>query len=124
MNETFISQIGFVLAIFFVAVFYIPVAYMRRRMKKMSETDLLKINRKEWIRQVKSNAYTKLIGRGFVGLLFVGFILFNYKLIIENGIDFSTVLFSIIGILFICFAFFGYKNEFSRLKEIDCNLTD
>lgn len=93
MNEALFSQITFVLGIILVAVIYMPVAYMRQRMKRMSEADLLKNNREEWIKQVRSNAYTQLIGRSLVGLLFSGFILFNYKLIAENGIDFSVVLF-------------------------------
>lgn len=104
-----------VFAVAVVAILYIPVAYMRQRMKKMSEADLLKIDREEWIKQVRSNAYTQLIGRSLVGLLFIGFILINYKLIAENGIDFSVILMFLTGLIFIFFAFWGYKNQLKRL---------
>lgn len=122
MKETIFQQIGFVVVIAIVATFYIPVSYMRQRMKRMSEADLLKNNPEEWIKQVKSNAYTQLVCRGLLGLFFIGFIFFNYKLIAENGIDYSVVLFFVTGLAFIFFAVSGYKAELKRLGSIDKNL--
>ena len=113
--ENLTSQLPLISMLSIVSIFFLPIYLMRRKMRKMTDDDLKKIDLEDWKKQIKSNAYIKLISRNLWGLFLVGAVIYNGWKVGAGGINLVTVLTFVIGIIFIIWGFLGYQNEMKKL---------
>lgn len=112
--ENLTSQLTLISVLAIVSIVFLPIYLMRRKMRKMTDDDLKKIDLEDWKKQIKSNAYVKLISRNLWGLFLTGAVIYNcWK--VGGGINLVTVLTFVIGIIFIIWGFLGYRNEMKKL---------
>jgi steroid 5-alpha reductase family enzyme len=112
--ESLSSQITLVAALAIVSIVFLPIYLMRRKMRKMTDDDLKKIDLEDWKKQIKSNAYIKLISRNLWGLFLIVAAIYDcWKA--AAGLNLLPVLTFVIGIIFMIWGFLGYQNEMKKL---------
>ena len=103
-------------ALAIVSIGFLPIYTMRRKMRRMSEDDLRNIDLEDWKRQIKSNAYVRLITHNLWGAFSISWLIYNYQTIVTKGIDWSMSLIFAIGIIYIISGFVGYQTELKRIE--------
>ncbi len=81
----------------------------------MAEDDLKRISFDDWKNQIKSGAYIRLICYNLWGLILIGFLIYNYRLVIENGVDLVTVFILIVAFSYMFAGFYVFKTEMKKL---------
>lgn len=107
------------IAIFFIVSFFVicsPIYWQRRRISRMADEDLKKLNFEEWKRQTKSNVYIRMFSRIIWGLVILSGFIFNFQKVISIGFNWLSGFIVILGILFIIWGTFGFRRE---IKEVE-----
>lgn len=71
----------------------------------MADEDLKRIDYAEWKKQMKSNAYIKLVSRLIWGLVLLSGFIINFRKIIEVGFSSLSVIILILSLAFIVWEF-------------------
>jgi hypothetical protein len=112
---------GTILAI--IAVLILPSLFVvnycyQRKTNKFVDEMLLRIPG-EYNKQIKSNAFRHLIGRGIWGLFFLSGFILNFRAVIAQGFSWLSVFVISLGIGFVIWGIFGYKSEMKKIKNLE-----
>src|SRR5215204_3464128 len=114
MPDTFIA-IFVIISIF---VIFSPIYLQRRKLWRMADEDLKRIDYDEWKRQIKSNVYIKLFSRLIWGLFLLSGFIINFRKLVELGLNWVTVFVLVLGLAFIVWGIFGFRFEIKKVREI------
>lgn len=108
--------IFFIISIFVIAS---PIYFQRRRISRMADEDLKKLNYEAWKRQAKSNVYIKMFSRIIWGVLIVlsGFI-FNFQTVASFGFSWWSFVVLVLGISFIVWGILGFRREIKQVEAL------
>jgi hypothetical protein len=101
-----------------VFVIYLPIYLQRRKNWRMADEDLKKIGEDEWKKQLRSNAYIRLVGRVLWGLFLVSGFIFNLRKTVAPGFDRLTVSVLVVGLAFIVWGIVGFRLQIKNLNAI------
>ena len=107
-----------IIAIVSIVIIFLPLYLQRRKLWQMADEDLKKIDYDEWKKQLKSNAYTKLISRIIWGLFLLSGFVINFQKIIELGFNWLTTFVFVLGVSFIVWGILGFRSELRKLNKI------
>jgi hypothetical protein len=99
-------------------VVFSPIYLQRRKLWRMADEDLKRIDYDEWKRQMKSNAYIKLGSRLIWGLFLISGFFINFWKIVETGFNPLRVFILILGLAFIVWGILGFRLEIKKIREI------
>jgi hypothetical protein len=99
-------------------IVFSPIYLLRRKMWRMADDDLKRIDYNEWKKQIKSNAFIKLGGRIIWGLFLLSGFIINFRQIIALGFNLLTVFVFALGVSFIVWGILGIRWELRKLNEI------
>ncbi|MEP6925367.1 MAG: hypothetical protein ABI954_12945, partial [Pyrinomonadaceae bacterium] len=92
------NQLIFVLVGISIIIIFSPIYLQRRKVWRMADEDLKRIDYDEWKKQMKSNAYIKLGSRTIWGLFLLSGFIINFQKVIAFGFNWLTVFVFILGI--------------------------
>ncbi len=101
-----------------VLVIYSPIYFQRKKNWRIADEDLKKIDKDEWKKQMKSNAYVNLFSRILWGVILLSLFAFNLQIAISQ-FEWITVFIVLLGALSIIWGIFGFRREINKLKEIE-----
>jgi hypothetical protein len=90
----------------------------RRKLWRMADDDLKRIDYDEWKKQMRSNAYIKLVSRIIWGLFILSGFILNFQEVVALGFDWMTVFVLVLGISFIVWGILGFRREIRKVNEI------
>ena len=114
MPDTLIA-IFVIISIF---VIFSPIYLQRRKLWRMADEDLKRIDYDEWKRQMKSNVSIKLFSRLIWGLFLLSGFIINFRKVVELGLNWVTVFVLVLGLAFIVWGIFGFRFEIKKVREI------
>ena len=106
--------------LFLVSFFVIcsPIYWQRRRISRMADEDLKKLDYAEWKRQAKSNVYIKMFSRIIWGLFILSSLFFNFQKIAALGFNWVSVFVLVLGISFIVWGILGFRREMKQVEAL------
>jgi hypothetical protein len=108
-------------AVFFIVSFFVicsPIYWQRRRISRMADEDLKKLDYEEWKKQIKSNVYSKMFGRIIWGLVILSGFIFNFQKVAALGFNWLSILVLILGISFIVWGIWGFRREITQVQNL------
>lgn len=108
----------FIFVVISIIVIFSPIYLQRRKLWRMADEDLKRIDYEDWKKQLKSNAYIKLVSRLIWGLFLLSGFIFNFQEIVALGFNWTTVFVFVFGIVFIVWGILGFRWESKRLGKI------
>jgi hypothetical protein len=112
------NSLIFILVGVSVFVIFSPIYFQRRKLWRMADEDLKQIDSDEWKKQLKSNAYGKLISRIIWGLFLLSGFVFNFQKVVAAGFNLPAVFVLVLGVSFIIWGILGFRSEIRKLSEI------
>ena len=109
------------IAILFVVSFFViyaPIYWQTRRISRMADEDLKKLDYDEWKKQAKSNVYIKMFSRIIWGLVILSGFIFNFQKVVELGFNWLSAFVLILGIAFIVWGIFGFRREIKQVESL------
>jgi len=109
------------LAVFFIISIFViasPIYWQKRRISRMADEDLKKLDYEEWKRQEKSNVYIKMFSRIIWGLFILSSFIFNFQKVIALGFNWLSVFVLVLGISFIVWGIFGFRREMKQVETL------
>lgn len=100
------------------AVVFSPIYLQRRKLWRMANEDLKRIDENEWRKQIKSNTYIRFFSRIIWGLFLLSGFIINPQKIIALGFNWLTVFVSMVGIAFIIWGILAFRSDLKKLSEI------
>jgi hypothetical protein len=80
--------------------------------------NLLKDIPEEYNKQIKGNAFRYLIKRSLFGLFICSSFVWNFRAILESGLNRYIVIGLFCGVLSIIWGIYGFKSELKKLAEL------
>jgi hypothetical protein len=107
--------------LFFISFFVIcsPIYWQRRRISRMADEDLKKLDYEEWKKQKKSNVYIKMASRIIWGLVILSGFIFNFQEVIALGFNWLSVFVLVLGVSFIVWGILGFRREIKQVKNLN-----
>ncbi len=105
----------FVISIF---VIYSPIFWQKRRIARMADEDLKKLDYEEWKKQAKSNVYIKMFSRIIWGLVILSGFIFNFQKVVELGFNWLSAFVLVLGISFNVWGIFGFRREIKQMENL------
>jgi len=99
-------------------IIFSPIYLQRRKLWRMADEDLRRIDYDEWKKQMRSNAYIKLGSRVMWGLFILSGFIFNFQEVIALGFDWTTIFVSVLGVSFVVWGILGFRREIKKVSEI------
>jgi hypothetical protein len=112
------SQLILIFVVISICIIFSPIYLQRRKLWRMADDDLKRIDYDEWKKQKRSNAYAKLISRVIWGLFILSGFVLKYKEVLALGFSWTTILVFILGISFIVWGILGFRWEVNKVSEI------
>ena len=109
------------IAILFVVSFFViyaPIYWQTRRISRMADEDLKKLDYDEWKKQAKSNVYIKMFSQIIWGLVILSGFIFNFQKVVELGFNWLSAFVLILGIAFIVWGIFGFRREIKQVESL------
>ena len=109
------------IAVLVVVSFFVicsPIYWQRRRILKMAEEDLKKLDYDEWKKQAKSNVYIKIFSRIIWGLVILSGSIFNFQKVVDLGFNWLSAFVLVLGIAFIVWGIFGFRREIKQVESL------
>ena len=107
--------IFFVISIFVIAS---PIYFQNRRISRMADEDLKKLDYEEWKKQAKSNVYIKMFSRIIWGLVILSGFIFNFQKNIAVGFNWVSVFVLVLGSSFIIWGIFDFRREIKKFQNL------
>lgn len=107
--------------VFFIISFFImisPIFFQNRRISRMVEEDLKKLNYDEWKKQTKRNIYIKLFSRIIWGLFILSGFIFNFSEIYALGFRWISLIILALGLAFIVWGILGFRREIKQVQNL------
>lgn len=101
-----------------IIIVFSPIYLQRRKLWRMADDDLKRIDYDEWKKQMKSNAYIKLGSRIIWGLFILSGFIFNFQEVIALGFNWTTVFVAVLGVSFITWGIIGFRWEIKKVSEL------
>ena len=112
------NQLILIFAVVSLALIFSPIYLQRRKLWRMADEDLKRIDYDEWKKQMRSNAYIKLGSRIIWGLFFLSGFVLNFQKVIALGFNWLTIFVFVFGISFIVWGVVSFCRETKTLSEI------
>ena len=112
------NQFTYVFFIVSIIVIFSPVYLQRRKLWRMADEDLKRIDYNERKKQMLSNAYIKLISRVIWGLFVLSGFFFNFREVVAVGFNWTTIFVLVLGISFIAWGVLGFRREIQKGGEL------
>ena len=109
------------IAVFFIGSFFVicsPIYWQRRRISRMADEDLKKLDYEEWKRQAKSNVYIKMFSRIIWGLVILSGFIFNFQKVAALGFNWLSVFVLVLGLSFIVWGILGFRRELKQVQNL------
>lgn len=109
------------IAIIFIISFFVigsPIYFQNRRISRMADEDLKKLDYEEWKKQAKSNVYIKMFSRIIWGLVILSGFIFNFQKVIALGFNWLSVFVFVLGISFIVWGILGFRREIREVRSL------
>lgn len=106
--------------VFIISVFviYSPIYWQSRRISRMADEDLKKLNYEEWKRQAIANVYIKMFSRIIWGLVILAGFIFNFQKVVALGFDWLSAFVLVLGIAFNVWGIFGFRREIKQVENL------
>ena len=109
------------IAIIFIISFFVigsPIYFQNRRISRMADEDLKKLDYEEWKKQAKSNVYIKMFSRIIWGLVILSGFIFNFQKVIALGFNWLSVFVFVVGLSFIIWGILGFRREIKEVQNL------
>ncbi len=73
------NQLILIFAVIIIAIIFSPIYLQRRKLWRMADEDIKRIDYDEWKKQMRSNAYIKLGSRVICGLVLLSGFILNFQ---------------------------------------------
>lgn len=113
-----LNQLILIFAVVSIAVIFSPIYLQRRKLWRMADEDLKRIDYDEWKKQMRSNAHIKLGSRVIWGLFVLSGFILRFREVVALGFSWTTVFAFVFGISFIVWGILGFRRETKKLSEI------
>lgn len=110
----------FYILLFIISFFVIgsPIYFQNRRIARMADEDLKKINYSEWKTRFKTNIYIKMSSRIIWGLVLLSGFIFNFPKIYALGFRWITLVILVLGLAFIIWGILGFRKEIKQIQDL------
>ncbi len=108
-------------AVLFIVSFFVicsPIYWQRRRISRMADEDLKKLDYEEWKRQAKSNVYIKMFSRIIWGLVILSGFIFNFQKVVALGFNWLSFLILVLGISLIVWGILSFRREIIQVQKM------
>ena len=112
------NQLILIFVVVSIAVIFSPIYLQRRKLWRMADEDLKRIDYDEWKKQMRSNAYIKLGSRLIWGLFLLSGFIINFQKVVALGFNWLTIFVFILGVSFIVWGILGFRHETKKLSGI------
>ncbi len=114
MPNPFIAVV-FVISFF---VIYSPIYWQSRRISRMADEDLKKLNYEEWKKQAIANVYIKMFSRIIWGLFILAGFIFNFQKVVALGLNWLSVFVLVLGLSFIIWGILSFCREIKKVEGL------
>jgi len=90
----------------------------RRKLWRLADEDLKRIDYDEWKKQMRSNAYIKLGSRVMWGLFILSGFILNLQEVVALEFNWTTIIVSLIGVSFIFWGVLSFRREIQKVGEL------
>ena len=108
-----------VIAVISLFVITSPIYMQRRKLWRMADEDLKRIDRSEWKKQLRSNAYIQLFSRVGWGIFLLSGFIVNFREAVAPGFNWLTIFLFVLGVSFIVGGILGFRLELRNLSETE-----
>jgi hypothetical protein len=109
------------IAIMFVVSLFVissPLYWQRRRIARMADEDLKKLDHAEWKKQAKFNIYVKMSSRIIWGLVILSGFIFNFQKMAALGVNWASGFVLALGLSFIVWGFLSFRRESRQFEKL------
>ena len=99
-------------------VIFSPIYLQRRKLWRMADEDLKRVDYDEWKKQIRSNAYIKLVSRVIWGLFILSGFILRFNQVIAQGFSWTAVFVFVFGTSFIVWGILGFRWEIKKVNDI------
>ena len=112
------QELLFFIAIISLLIIGSPMYLQNRKISRIADEDLKKINYDEWKKQFKSNIYIKMFSRIIWGLFILSGFIFNFSKIYAFGFQWVNVIVLLFGIGFIVWGIIAFRREIKQVQNL------
>jgi hypothetical protein len=116
--EPLSREFGWVLVLGVIA-FFSQAYFWRRKMQRMADNEIKRVDPEEWKRHVKFNRYVKLVSRSLWGSLFILWAVRHVIIMQSEGFLAFTFITTSIGTIFLTWAILGFRADTKAVNALD-----
>lgn len=108
----------FIFLIVSILIIASPIYFQNRKISKMVEEDLKKLNYEEWKKHIRTNVYVKMFSRIIWGLIILSGFIFNFSKIYAQGFRWINLIVLLMGLAFIVWGILGFRREIKQIQNL------
>ena len=113
------NSLVFIFVSISICIIFSPIYLQRRKLWRMADEDLKRIDYEDWKKQMRSNAYIKFGSRVIWGLFILSGFFLRFKEVVAQGFNWLTISVLVLGISFIVWGILGFRLEMKKASGIE-----
>lgn len=113
------SQVVLILVVALLGVSFLPIYFQNRKIRRYASEDLKQIDIDEWAKQLRWDAYSRLIGRLVCGAILLGIFFNSLRYMTGPGLGLLQVFTLLTSLGFFVYGYLRLRRDRSTFIELE-----